>query len=472
MPTRLRHRPIDSTVRPGRRTHLVLILVILCVWPSGLVPQCQAAPPAAPKAYIGLFKEHAVAVLDTRTHRVQATIPVPPGPHGLVITPDGSKVYVSSDGAATVSVIDTLIDKVVGSIDVGPHPHGLALSHDGHHVLVSGFGANELQLIDTTSDQITGRIAVPMPHNSVASPDGRFAYVGSQKQGEAAVAIVELATQRQVGRVALEQTPRALALSTTGQRLYVTVAGSNMVQVIDPAQGQVIGQMQVGASPHLAVLLPNGTEGLVLSQGPGTLERFTMTNMTVNQTISVGKTPHWVTVSHDGRFAYVTNEGSNDLTVVDLTKNAVLATVPVGQAPRKIALQAGTVLPQEGSTGTPSMHTQNDKQMAEHGTLDVTGKTAAEIEADDNYFAPTVLIGTPGQRLQLTLENESGTLHNFSLPEQRLDVDVPPKGTKTLEVVFPHTGSLRFFCKIHEALGMHGAFHLTGATPETGARAQ
>src|SRR5262245_32363552 len=57
----------------------------------------QAGSPSAAtarKAYVGLFKDNAVAVLDTGTDRVLRTIPIPPGPHGIAITPDGRKVYV------------------------------------------------------------------------------------------------------------------------------------------------------------------------------------------------------------------------------------------------------------------------------------------------------------------------------------------------------------------------------------------
>jgi YVTN family beta-propeller protein len=97
-----------------------------------------AAPTQPAKAYVGLFKDNAVAVVDTGTNRVLRTITIPAGPHGLVVTRDGRKVYVSSDGASTVSVIDTATDRVVGSIEVGPTPHGLAIAPDGSKVLVSG----------------------------------------------------------------------------------------------------------------------------------------------------------------------------------------------------------------------------------------------------------------------------------------------------------------------------------------------
>ena len=57
--------------------------------------------------------------------------------------------------------------------------------------------------------------------------------------------------------------------------------------------------------------------------------------------------------------------------------------------------------------------------------------TEVELEADAYYFKPTFLQGAPGQKLTLEIENESGTLHNISMPEQQLDVDIPPKGKVT-----------------------------------------
>src|SRR2546427_3847400 len=82
----------------------------------------------APKAYVGLFGDNSVAVLDTSSNHVMKTIPIPVGPHGLVMTPDGRRVYASSDGDSRVSVIDTSTDEVIASIHVGSTPHGLAIT--------------------------------------------------------------------------------------------------------------------------------------------------------------------------------------------------------------------------------------------------------------------------------------------------------------------------------------------------------
>ena len=90
-----------------------------------------------PKAYIGLFKDNAVAVVDTAENRLLTTIPIPAGPHGLVVTPDGRAVYASSDGDTKVSVIDTATDSVRSTIEVGKSPHGLAITPDGNTVLAA-----------------------------------------------------------------------------------------------------------------------------------------------------------------------------------------------------------------------------------------------------------------------------------------------------------------------------------------------
>jgi YVTN family beta-propeller protein len=450
---------------PALRSLMLLAISMPLAW--------LAEAAAAPKAYVGLFKDNAIAVLDTGTNRVQGTIPVPQGPHGIVITSDGRKVYVSSDGASTVSVIDTQTDKIVRSIEVGTNPHGLAISPDGRQVLVGAFGTNQVLLIDTSTDQIVKRLPVPMPHNSALSPDGHMAYVGSQQQGATAVVILDLVQGTQVGTVPLDKTPRGLTLSPDAKQLYVTVAGADAVQVVDLASQRVVGQIPVGASPHIVMMLPNGSAGLVVSQGPGTVEFFDPTRHTVSRTVRVGTNPHWLAVSTDGRTAYVANEGSQDVSVVDVASGTVTATVQVGNAPRKLVVQPGAT--GQGMTPAPAAQspTQGTMTISDYGTLEVAGQTTLELEADEYYFKPTFLQGTPGQRLQLEIENESGTLHNISLPEQHLDVDIPPKGKVTVAVVFPTSGAVRFFCKFHEALGMHGALRVGDAlrpAVSTGAR--
>jgi len=431
---------------------------------------------AAPKAYIGLFKDNAVAVLETDSKQVLKTIPVPPGPHGLVVTPDGSQVFVSSDGASVVSVIDTATDQVVDTVEVGATPHGLAISQDGKIVLVSGFGSNEAELLDTASHQIMGRVSVQQPHNSAISPDGRRAYVGAQQQGATSLVAIDLTTMSQTATIPLDKTPRALSFSPDGRWVYFTLAGSDAVQVLDAARNEVVAQIPVGVSPHLATFTPNGQLGLVVAQGPGELDLIEPATNSESAAIPVGTAPHWIATSDDGRTAYVTNENSNDLSIVDLTSRQVVSTVPLGNAPRKIAVQPGATM--AASSGMPMASSSSTAPRAsgpssstraatvnDHDTVDVRGKDETDVEVDDNYFEPTYLRGAPGQTITLEVENEGSSLHNFSAPDLGINTNIPPKGKAEIQVTFPQAGTVRFFCSLHTALGMNGALLVGDATP-------
>ncbi len=312
--------------------------------------------PTGPKAYIGVFKDNVVAVLDTGTNQVLSTIPIPAGPHGLVITPDGRTVYASSDGDSKVSVIDTTTDKVVKSIEVGKMPHGLAMTPDGHQVLVAVYGTSQVAFIDTATNEVVGQVPVPNPHNIAISPDGQTAYVAAQKPGAFGLTILNVSDHTQKDSIPLDKTPRALNFSPDGKLLYFTLAGVDAVQVFDPATNKIVTQIPVGASPHHPLFTSDGKSALVVSQGPGELAILDPVSNSVRKTVTVGKMPHWIAVNSKGDTAWVTDEGSNDVSVVDLNTGTVKATVPIGNAPRKIVIQPQPSAASQGGITTTISH--------------------------------------------------------------------------------------------------------------------
>src|SRR5437899_9989478 len=457
-----------------RVTMMLWVVVLMGGWAVGMSSLSAAG---APKAYVGLFKDDAVAILDTAQNKVLGTIAIPKGPHGLVVTPDGRKVYVSSDGASTVSVIDTATDRVVASIDVGANPHGLAISGDGSRVLVSGWGSNRALIIDTATDRVSGEVPVAQPHNGTLSRDGRTGWVASQQQGATALVRLDLTLWKEVARVPLDKTPRGLEMSPDGRRVLFTLAGVDAIQVLDTATNRIATQIPVGASPHYAPFTPDGRWALAVVQGPGELAILDTASNTLAGTVAVGKAPHWSMSSSDGRTAYVTNEGSNDVSVVDLTSRTVTATLAGGNAPRKIAVQpvsgaaatTASVRAAAAPSGKVKSITLGSVTYADHGIKDARSRPKLPLEADDYYFSPTFLRGKPGQKLTLLVENEARTLHNLSIPALGIDNDIPPKGKVQVNVTFPASGMLAVSCKFHGSLGMNGQL-LTGDAGPSGAR--
>lgn len=371
---------------------------------------------AAPKAYVGNFKDNSVSVIDTGAGTVVATIPVVAGPHGMGVTPDGRRVFVSGDTSSGVSVIDTATDRVIQTIEVGKTPHGVAITPDGKTMLVAVYGDNRVAFVDVASNIVVATVPVPNPHTIAIRPDGKTAYVASQEPGKFALVVVDLASRSVVRALALESAPRDPEFSFDGKALYFTLAGVNAIRVLDPMTDKVVAEVPTGVSPHLAKLYRGATLGAAVVQGPGVLQLFDPITKKQIRAIAVGNQPHWQ-ASNDGRKVYVTNEGSNDVTVVDLGTGQT-TTIPVGTAPRKVVVQPGPL----ASTGGAKISIANFKFMAT--TLSVA---AGEI---------------------VTWVNDDGATHGLAFKDGAKGVDPLLPGA-SFRRTFDKPGTYDYICSVH-----------------------
>lgn len=287
------------------------------------------------RAYIGLFGDGAVGVLDLDAGRVVKTIPVS-APDGLVVTPNGEKVFVSSTDTGTVKVIETADDKLASSIDVGDKPAGLALTPDGKTLVVAVGGSDEAVLVDVNTDSVIRHVPVGQAHASCITADGHYAYVGSQVIAAPAIVKVDLTRDAEPQSFAVDKSPRMLACEA--DRIYFTAVGLDAVEVFDPATGKLEPPISSGGSPHDVRAARAGQTELVVSQTVGDLEFIDVPSGEVVDHVPTGKLAHWIGLNTDHTTAYVTNEGDDEVSVVDLATRAVTDTISVGKAPRKIAL--------------------------------------------------------------------------------------------------------------------------------------
>jgi YVTN family beta-propeller protein len=366
---------------------------------------------------VGNFKDNTISVIDVELKQVTATIPVPPGPHGIVITPDNHWVYVASDGASTVSVIDTTTDRLVEKIEVGKNPHGVAVTPDGKFVLVGVYDTDSVVLIDTSSRKVTGSVSVGKPHNIAIHPNGRLAYVGSQTPGKFSLAILDLTERKLMSSVSLEKTPRGLEFSPDGKYLYITQAGLESVVVVDPANNKFVAEIPVGVSPHYANFTPDGKRGLTAVQGPSVLAVFDPRTHSLEKSIKVGSRPHWVASGPGGKTALTANEDSNNVSIVDL-ESGMVTNIPVGTAPRKIAVQTAAAQARSSSR---------------------------RITISGFAFAPAqILVST---RDKVTWVNDDGAPHSIAIKNGMASDTLMPGSAYSAK--FDESGDYDYFCSIH-----------------------
>ena len=106
--------------------------------------------------------------------------------------------------------------------------------------------------------------------------------------------------------------------------------------------------------------------------------------------------------------------------------------------------------------GGSTIRLADGQRASAHGEADVAGVSTTVVEMDDFFFRPTVLHGTPGQRLTVTLSNQGNALHDFRIAAQHIDANVDAGTPVTVTVTFPDKGAVTFECRYHLLQNMRG----------------
>ena len=178
---------------------------------------------------------------------------------------------------------------------------GLVVTPDGRHLLV--VRVIEQQLLDVALDSgtVTRTVALPAEaYTCLLSRDGKRLFVSLW--GGARVLVFDANSLEKVGEAAVGEHPNAMALSPSGDRLFVACANTNAVWVVDTASMKATEQIGVAMFPNA----PAGT------------------------------TPNSVALSPDGRTLLVANADNNTVAVVDVSeagRSRVSGFIPTGWYP-------------------------------------------------------------------------------------------------------------------------------------------
>ena len=251
------------------------------------------------------------------------------------LTDDDKYLFVSNEDKASITVVNFekarhngfRQDSIIGVTPVGPAPIALSFSPDGKVLYTTIEGARPQDNWPATCKPEV--LDAPHLHNA---PPG------------AVIAIdVEKATQdpahAEIARTPAGCSPVRLALSSAGDRAYVTARASDAVLVIDTrkllqhAADPVIASIPVGSSPVGIWLSENGSRLVATNSNRFASTRnqkqslsvvdtanITAGNKAVIGTIAAGSFPREIRASADSRTLFVTNFLSDTLEIIDLAR--------------------------------------------------------------------------------------------------------------------------------------------------------
>src|SRR2546426_7884207 len=179
---------------------------------------------------------------------------------------------------------------------IAPVPRGL--------VAAVGNLSDSVYLLDAAA--LARRAAVAVGHRPhTAVPDSLHLYV--RNWGDSSISVIDL-SDRPTTRPPLFVGPHPSALALRGGELFVALAGSNGVALVDIATSRVVEQLTVALAPRAPV----------------------------------GSDPNALALAPDGRTLYVAMAGNNAVAVVRLERGAlrVAGLIPVGWYPTAVAVSA------------------------------------------------------------------------------------------------------------------------------------
>ena len=146
-----------------------------------LSPAALVADKKGQTLYIAEATAKKVAVFDTQTNKVTATINVPAEPTGLALTVDGAYLYITCAAPeGSVCIVETDTGKIIRQIPVGYGARSPVLSPDGKLLYVCNRFNNNISVISTKDGkQITKIPALREPFAADITPDGKWLYVGN-----------------------------------------------------------------------------------------------------------------------------------------------------------------------------------------------------------------------------------------------------------------------------------------------------
>lgn len=137
------------------------------------------------------------------------------------VSPDGANIWVVNPDSNTVGRIDASTNTLTDEVAVGDNPRTLALRGQ-RHVFVTNQASDSLSRIEVSTGEVR-TLDFPYasaPYGVAVSPKGDFVVVTLERTQQ--VALVDPDSLEVRTTIAVEQTPRGIAISADGQRAYLS----------------------------------------------------------------------------------------------------------------------------------------------------------------------------------------------------------------------------------------------------------
>jgi YVTN family beta-propeller protein len=296
--------------------------------------------------------EATVSLVDLRSGKVAATLPVGTGPHEVAVSPDGRLALVANYGekepGSTMTLIDIPGTKVLKTIDLGEYrrPHG-AVFLDGRRALVTSELSKAVLEVDVEAGRVVRQIPTgqEVTHMVAVSPDHTRAYVANIVSGS--MTALDLKEGKALGTVKTGAGTEGIDVTPDGLQVWITNR-EDAVKVVDSKTLEIIATIPVATFPIRAKVTPDGKRVLVSAVQSGDLVILSAKERKIERRIALsedGPAPVGVVIAPDGKRAWVAHAEGGTVSIVALQEGKRTGALTVGKGPDGMAYSAVDVAP-------------------------------------------------------------------------------------------------------------------------------
>jgi YVTN family beta-propeller protein len=207
------------------------------------------------RLYVTLPDARQVAVIDTRTWKVVASIPLPAKPHRVSIHPGNSQVWITLDSPKPedpgVEVLDGASLHLAAILPTGPGEHTIAFSADDHWAAVSNSANGTVSLIDVQSKMVRTIASGSEPVSVAFSPLSKMFYVSDHKEGS--IVAIEPESGRQAARIKVEPGLGQIKFAPGGRLGFAVNPEAKLLYILDSSNNQLFQTARMDGGPDQVV---------------------------------------------------------------------------------------------------------------------------------------------------------------------------------------------------------------------------
>jgi DNA-binding beta-propeller fold protein YncE len=282
-------------------------------------------PPEGPVLLATNQNERTVAVVEVRTGRFVANIPVGDSPHEIAASPNGHWAVATLPGSFNflqalrgaggdkLVVIDVATATLRRTIDLGKDssPHGVAFLSDNRTVVATSGPHQSVALADIEAGAALGVISAgsnARPHILAVSGDRQSVYSANLEGGT--ISEIDVATRTLRRTVSFPGEPVVIAVAPDGGGAWVIEAdkyGRYTLAVVDLTTGAIVARFDGFEFPPRVGISPDGALALITDPGRDEIRIYDAPGRQASGRISTGKGtgPSGVSFAPDSRLAYV-----------------------------------------------------------------------------------------------------------------------------------------------------------------------